>query len=620
MQLATYLSRVALCTDVAADLPTKMTRIRIVFTAIALFICLAVAVPAPAGLLYFTSSISQQDSTVIGEVRAGPLVVIRLRGTQLADIEARTQLVAERLTQQGLRGIPAQDIRTARLDSSYAIMAGDVLLVTVDKRTADLADARPSDLAEQWAQNLRRAFAPPYVCLDLAPDTVVPLGETRRIRYGGTYAGQLSASSEDPTVISVATDPEQQVLTINGLTLGSTRITIPTEPIPASFPVRCLPWAGTITHPIAAQLTTPQAPDEVMQAAILNALLANINAEPKASVHIGQLQRSFAGWQSAVQITGPGYLPRRETVNIGVNLISRPTALPQSVLVSNEPERVTGPGTLLREPLGSGESCRLLWHHVNDTASVPLTFAVRVVNTSAQPAKVFILGDEAGPSTDEIHSGHVAMYDFWRMLLASVGYVATVPAASAWQAYQCTALPTRIVSGVCQMTNIGPEAVMIEVVAQYRASDMLLVAVDTNAEHLSKLSEFRYDARQTAELRHQIGGAWSFLRIGKPSSDPDIVQLPGHYGVLYDITVKVDNARQHAATFELVTTAAGGAGRGVYLIDGQLIDTGSMRPYEEKLLWRGRVAAGASRSLPVQTIPQAGSNYPVMLVVRSFTR
>jgi len=185
--------------------------------------------------------------------------------------------------------------------------------------------------------------------------------------------------------------------------------------------------------------------------------------------------------------------------------------------VSNEPERVTEPGTLLRELLAGGESCRLLWHHVNN-ASVPLTFAVRVVNTSDDPAKVFILGDQAGPSTDEIHSGHVAMYDFWRMLLGSVGYVATVPAASAWQAYQCTAVPSCIVSGMCQMTNTGPEAVMIEVVAQSRASDMLLRAIDTNAEHLSKLSEFRYDVRQTAELFHQIGGAWSFLPRHSPAS------------------------------------------------------------------------------------------------------
>jgi len=611
---------VALCTDTAVDLPTKMTHIRIALTAIVLLLGLAGAWPVRAGLLYFTHSISQQDSMVIGEVRAGHSVVIRLRGTQLSDIETRTRLVATRLTQQGLRGITADDIRAVRLDSSYVIMAGDGLLVTVDKVTADLADSRPSDLAEQWAQNLRRVFASPYLCLDWASGTVVPLGESRRVRYGGTYAGQLSVSSEDPTVISVSLDPDKQVLVINGIARGTTRIKIGTEAIPASFPVRCLPWAGTITHPIAAQLTTPQAPDEVVQAAVFNALWANINIEPKASVHIGQLQRSFAGWQSAVQITGPGYLPRRETVNIGVDLISAPTTSPESVLVSNEPERVTGPGTLLRESLAGGESCRLLWHHLNDNASVPLTFAVRVVNTSDEPAKVFILGDEAGPSTDEIHSGHVAMYDFWRMLLGSVGYVATVPPASAWQAYQCTTVPSRIVSGICQMTNIGPEAVMIEVVARSGASDMPLVAVDTDAEHLSRLSEFRYDARQTAELFHQIGGAWSFLRIGKPSTDPDIVQLPGHYGVLYDITVNVDNARQQPVTFEIVTTAAGGAGRGVYLIDGHLTDTGTMRPYEERRLWRGLVAAGASRSLSVQTIPQAGSNYPVMLVVRSFTR
>ncbi len=163
--------RAARYIDIAVDLPTEMTHTRIAFTALSLLICFAVASPAPAGLLYFTSSISQQESTVLGEVRAGP--------------------------QQGLRGIPADDIRAARLDSSYVIMAGDVLLVTVDEITADLADSRPQELAQQWAENLRRVFVSPYLCIDQPPNTVVPLGESRRIRYGGTYAGQLSASSED---------------------------------------------------------------------------------------------------------------------------------------------------------------------------------------------------------------------------------------------------------------------------------------------------------------------------------------------------------------------------------------------------------------------------------------
>jgi len=229
MPAATWPSRVMPYIDITVDPPTEMIRTRIAFTVVALFICLAVAWPASAGLLYFTSSISQQDSTVLGEVRAGPLVTIRLRGYQLPDIEARTQLVAKRLTQQGLRGIPADDIRAARLDSSYVIMAGDVLLVTVDKITADLADSRPQELAQQWAENLRRVFVSPYLCIDQPPNTVVPLGESGRIRYGGTYAGQLSASSEDPTVISVALDPDRQVLTINGLARGSTRITVTTD-------------------------------------------------------------------------------------------------------------------------------------------------------------------------------------------------------------------------------------------------------------------------------------------------------------------------------------------------------------------------------------------------------
>jgi len=63
--------------------------------------------------------------------------------------------------------------------------------------------------------------------------------------------------------------------------------------------------------------------------------------------------------------------------------------------------------------------------------------------------------------------------------------------------------------------------------------------------------------------------------------------------------------------------AAGGATRGIYLIRDQLVETRVLRPSQEKVLYKQQVSAGASVSIPIKTIPQSGSNYPVTLVVRS---
>ncbi len=156
--------------------------------------------------------------------------------------------------------------------------------------------------------------------------------------------------------------------------------------------------------------------------------------------------------------------------------------------------------------------------------------------------------------------------------------------------------------------------------ASSAASPLPLVVIDPEAVHLQKLSDFEYAGVRNAELVHEIGGAWGFFHIGKHTPDADKVQLAGNYGTMYDIVARVENRSPQQARFEIAVTASGGAARGVYLIDGQLVVTGPMRPLREKVLFRGQVAASATKSIAIRTIPQSGSNYPVTLVLRSSIR
>jgi len=501
---------------------------------------------APARLVYFTPTVSAKDSLFFGEVRAAGTVVIRLRGQDREDIEARTRQVAQRLQQQALGGARAEQVHAARVDSAHAVMAGTQLIVTIDSATASAAHSRPQALAQQWANNLRQTLAAPYLAVDLPARMVVPLGESHSIRYGGSYTGKLTAASSKPDLVSVVVDSSQQQLLLEGLARGTACITVHAGNVSGTFVIRCLPWAAAINHPIVAQLTSPSVPPEVARAAVFNAILANVRVEPGTSTSLGDLHRSFVGWQSSVEITGPQYLPRQETVFVGVDLVPRPEARVDQVLVSNEPERVRQPGSILRQRLAGGNGCRLLWHHVNN-AGYALQFVARIVNPGPTPARVFILGSQAGPGSDEIHTGHVAMQDFWQMVVGSIGYVAVVPSGTAWEAYQRSVPPAGIVSGICEMVNLGTAPVIIEVAARRQAANLPLTTVNTADDRLKELSEFAYDGRQTAEILHEVGGAWSFVQIGKPSADPNAVQLLGHYGVLYDIAVQVENLQHKSA-------------------------------------------------------------------------
>ncbi len=599
--------------------PLRMIRPTSLLISILGLSCLGSPRLATADLLYFASSVAQQGAVAVGEVRAGPTVLLRFRGADPGEVASRARLVAQRLQQQALQGLAASSIQVAPLGSTVTIMADKTLLLTVDPATANLAQSPRRALAEQWAENLRQALAGPYLCLDIDGKLTVPLSESRQVRYGGTYAGKLTATSDAADLISVVVDDENRLLVVSGLARGVARITVSAAEISGSFPVECLPWAGEIQHFVAAQLTASEAPEAVMRPAVLNAILSNVSAAPGATVTIEELRGRSPNWEAAVVISSPDHLRRAQTVTVTPTLVSRPDVTPDCVLVSNEPEKVTEPQTLLRQMLLGARSCRLLWHHVN-AAHSPLTFIVRVVNLGEEPASVYIVGAQAGPSHDEIYTGHLAMYHFWRTLLGSIGYIATVPPGTVWEAYRCSAHPSRIVSGVSEFANLGSQPLLIEMLAISAPDPLPLVTIDPDADHLRKLSDFEYPGSKSAELVHEIGGAWGFFHVGKRTPDADMVQLAGHYGVMYDVAAQVVNRSQQQARFEIAVIASGGAGRGLYLIDGQLVDTGPMRPLQEGVIFRGWVGAGATKSIPIQTIPQSGSNYPVTLVLRSFTR
>ncbi len=95
-----------------------------------------------------------------GDVVVGNELVLRIRfaGGGMS-IEERRDIVTQRIN--GLLGsdtFDPADLKVTTVKKSTVIMAGDKLIITVDKETAAFNKTTPQKLAEAWATTLRRVI------------------------------------------------------------------------------------------------------------------------------------------------------------------------------------------------------------------------------------------------------------------------------------------------------------------------------------------------------------------------------------------------------------------------------------------------------------------------------
>jgi hypothetical protein len=295
-----------------------------------------------------------------------------------------------------------------------------------------------------------------------------------------------------------------------------------------------------------------------------------------------------------------------------------PSRPPVALLISNEPERIAAFGTLLVGTLPGMECVRLLYHHKN-VMSKTCRVVVRVSNVSDDRAGVHITNAPAGPGRDELFVGHLAADRFAKALRAGRGYVLWIPPGRSCEVGEWDVPPGQIISGIAHLTALTDTDLRVTVSADSPASSTTELPLVP-----SRLYEVRHQAGtlfhpvkyETAE--HTAGDPWLFLHIGKMGvEDSDGNILHGDYGVEYILKVKMTNPAAHEARFEIALRGGGGAARGIFDIDGRLVETQMLRSGQEEVLARMKVGPGETRTVNVRTMPESASNYPVTLVVRS---
>jgi len=294
-----------------------------------------------------------------------------------------------------------------------------------------------------------------------------------------------------------------------------------------------------------------------------------------------------------------------------------PGSDPVRVILSNDPEKVCAPRVLLHRLLPRSEPTNLLWHHIG-VSDEPLRIIVRLVNSGAGPARIFVVGAHGGPSRDEIFVGHVIMKRFLGAWLDGIGSVFEVPAYGQVDLSRLLLARGSIVGGLAQLTVLEGDNVRVECLASGTPNDGAGLGL-VRDQLVSPLPiPLELPGSRELTITQVVGKAWSFLRIGNTHDSNLHTALRGEYGVVYRIEVVFEKPSETPARLEIALRSGAGPGRGNVNVNGKSMETRLLNGGGEAILYEEVVQGAGTYPATVVLMPQAASNYPMTLVARSF--
>ena len=556
----------------------------------------------------------------VAEVLCGGQVVIRLRSRTAAP-RARADRAADALSAALLARFARPDLSvTPTPNEEAAVRAGGTTIVVADRETAKLSNSTAPALAAGWVKAIRAALKEPYLALGGDTSILVPIGESRYLRYGGPLGKTLRAASSAPDVARVAVEATQRRLSVSGASRGAAIGTLHTSQVAVTLRIEAKKWAALIPASATGTLTGQVHAEDLARRVVANAALCGVAPEPGADVEVTSIEGAEPTYSVTVVASGEEYIEAKRAVAVAIRRAQPPDRQPVDVLVSNSPERIPSRGCLMREQIDATRPVRLLYHHLNASGE-PLLFVIRVTNTGRECGTVHVSLGEAGPDVDELSTGHAAAKRFWEQLLSGSGYLLQVPPSCASDIVRTPIPSNTIVSGLGTITPLTPGPLYVEICAERpQAVNRWLELTPEKLPETPRLSNFRFGASKVIEAQHEIGGKWTFITIGREGSVSDAGhQLAGDYGVLHEVAIGLVNPTPNPGKVEITVRASGGLMRGFFLIDGVLHETGILRGFGEELLTKEEVPPKGGRIMRLVTMPESASNYPIHLVVRSTT-
>ncbi|MBI2972467.1 MAG: hypothetical protein HYY39_01600 [Armatimonadetes bacterium] len=556
---------------------------------------------APAGGFHEPILVNARGAE-IAEILINGSVVIRLRG---ATAPMRAAGVAEKLRRLDLT--PSTPVAVQKIAGSPVITIGRVPILTVDRTQAAPGGLTPAALAAAWAQRLRQALAAPRVAV--APKSLSLVPGERAFLTVHIF----------PSTGYVVGKYDTRVITLRAVR-GSGR------PGRADIPVAVRQPAAALPRTVEVEVSGDPSDPQLVQEAIRHAVLRETRAHPGSKITVGTANgaqltpgevRSFV---VPVLVRNPFARYIAGTVSASVRNVTVPLATPARLLVSNRPEVVTTSGVLFAQSLHTGEAVRLLYHHQNGAEQRKLV-TITLTNPRREPARMHIIGAVAGPSTDLMFAGQAATSRFLQRLQRQQGYVIEVPPGRTHTFTVHEMPPGSLVSGLLQaQTLAGQLDLSVHIRSPWLLTNTITSEVNQPAyphpHGTFHVSEFSVTRSVTAHEPVPLVN----LGVAVGPVDPLTgIRLVGDYGIVYRLSLEVRNPSDLDQRVSLVATALGGAARGLFLIDNDAVDVGTLRPGEDRTLASITVRARDQVVMTVVTMPVAGSFYPVRLMLRPDT-
>lgn len=291
-----------------------------------------------------------------------------------------------------------------------------------------------------------------------------------------------------------------------------------------------------------------------------------------------------------------------------------PVFAADTLLVSNDPERLMGPMALFSYTAPVQHTVRILYHHKN-VSDIPLHFSIVAKSLSASGNMSVVLAS-AGPVADEIFAGHKAIERYWEKLGQK-----KIPLPIDLQERELLAVvvrPGEVVSGVFECQSdvstlfegrvIDPEYPAASYAAMRRVSHAPIYSSTTIRHHVA----------------YTVGDVVGEIPIGVApfvynQFSGDV--LKGNYGVMYEVYATLDNPEIVTRDVSLLFSPLGGVARAMIRVGGdRLYETGNVGgvgfPAVVEVL-KVKVAPKSIYNLVFEVIPQSGSYYPVHFVLRA---
>ena len=441
--------------------------------------------------------------------------------------------------------------------------------------------------------------------------------------------GSISATSSDPAVATAVANPVSRTVTLTGKAPGIAQVTIAdARGLSAIVPVRVAYNAGSVANDATIRITGDPASAEFVREQAVRAARALVVARPGAQI-VATVdgirydrplpQDNVAEVDVPVLVQGGSDLSVDGHTLVRVHNEAAPKIMPDSLLVSDYPERLESNGTLFTADLKREAPSRFLYFHFNPPGSPDRRLVLRANNPSAEPAVLQFVSGKGGPGPNELEVGHDSTRRFLTNEVLNQGQIITIP-AHGYQNVDAQEMPANsVVSNLLQLRVLNGGTVHLTLIAQSatESPDESITTADLlsgghpHARGVYNVPEFHYSALW------RVTDPYLSLTIGQlPLAN--VLQgeaLSGDYGVKQTFVIKVQNPMGAPQNIAIYESPRGGRATGTFLIDGVLVQSHQTPAFSRYKIRQYVVPGKGFVRIAIQTFPEAGSSYPLQLIV-----